>query len=1294
MSIDPHGAEPIALVGIACRLPGADGPDRFWAALRDGVESIADAPEGRWPGDTPVRRGGFLDHIDRFDPDFFGVSPREAIEMDPQQRLVLHLAWEALEDARTVPESLRGTPTGVFIGAMAADYAALRDRQRTGMSGRYGMTGLNRGIIANRVSYTLGLHGPSLSVDSAQSSSLVAVHLACESLWRGESSTALAGGVNLNILAETTADVDGFGALSPDGHCYTFDERANGYVRGEGGAVVVLKPLSRALADGNRIYCLVAGGAVNNDGETESLTVPSRAAQEDLLRSAYARAGGVAAGQVRYVELHGTGTPVGDPVEAAALGAVLGAAQPDGRALLVGSAKTNVGHLEGAAGVVGLVKVALSLWHGELPPSLNFRTPNPNIPLDDLRLRVCRERLPFPPGDEPRVAGVSSFGMGGTNAHLVLTEAPPPAGVPASDVPAAGGVLWPLSARSRAGLAAQADRLLVALRQRPGLRPADVGHSLATTRTAFPYRAVVAGSDPDVLLDGLAALAGGRPSAALVTGTADEPGRCAFLFTGQGSQYAGMGRELHARHGVFARAFDDACERLDGHLGTRLGPLILDPGDESARLLDQTAYTQAALFAVETALHRLVTEHGLHPDYLLGHSIGEISAAHVAGVLSLDDACLLVAARGALMQSAPAGGAMVAIEATADEVAGELAGRESELSLAAVNGPRSLVIAGDETAVVEFAEGWRARGRRTRRLRVSHAFHSPHMDGVLEEFQGRITGLTFAEPRIPIVSNVTGEIATAAELSSPGYWAQHLRRGVRFLDGVRCLQGEGVRTLVELGPDAVLSTMAADCLGSGPGVAVPVLRRGHDETHSFLLAVGAAHANGTAVDWPVFFAGHDARAVDLPTHAFTYGRFWPDDPAVPPTAPRVVEDAAPATSPNDLTRYETVLDLVRLSTAIVSGHVTSDAVDPSRTFRDLGFDSRSSVELCGRLGDAVGQRLPSSLVFDHPTPRRLARHLRDLMAGEHPEVAPTPAGTAVDEPIAVVGVGCRFPGGVGSAEQLWDLVVGEVDAIGGFPTNRGWELDGLFDADPDRVGTSYASQGGFLHDADQFDPGLFGISPREATAMDPQQRLLLETSWETLEHAGIDIDAWRGQPVGVFVGATSQEYGPRLHQPVDGYDGYQLTGNTPSVVSGRIAYTYGWQGPAVTIDTACSSSLVAVHLAAHALRTGECTLALAGGVTVMATPGMFVQFSRQRGLAPDGRCKPFAGSADGTGWAEGAGLVLLERLTDAQTNNHPILAIIRGSAINQDGASNGLTAPNGPAQQRVITQALTNARLT
>ncbi|WP_169736664.1 type I polyketide synthase [Pseudonocardia spinosispora] len=2738
--------EPIAVVGMACRFPGAESIAAFWQLLVQGTDAVREVPADRWeverhydpdlsaPGKMNTRWGGFLDQVDQFDPAFFGLSPREATHMDPQQRLVLELVWEAFEHARLAPRTLRGTPAGVFLGAMWSDYARLGAGDLNTVD-PHTATGQDTSVLAGRVSYTLGLEGPSLTVNTACSSSLVAIHLACQSLRRGESTLALAGGVSLILSPASTVAMSKFGAMAPDGRCKTFDASADGYVRGEGAGMVVLKPLSRAIADGDPVVCVIRGSALNNDGFSNGLTAPNPHAQQAVLRAAYRNAG-IEPSHVHYVETHGTGTVLGDPIEANAVGAVLGAGRAPDRPLILGSVKTNMGHLEAAAGIAGFIKTALAVENRVIPQHLHLDTPNPRVSWEALNLDVARERRAWPwPGESP-VAGVSSFGFSGTNCHVVLegmsTQArffPLSAGGPAQlrrrmldllptvadlpdgaaamaelssalrarvdDGPCRAGfvaqdrdellarirqaarhpatalgesrpqvvfvcpgqgsqwlgmgrsllrtepafraalracdaevrgvagfsvieelvsteadsrlddlavvqpvlfavqvglaALWKswgvepdvvvghsmgevaaahlagilglgdavrvicarsrlarrmagkggmavvslpagntdalidrhrehlavaaynsprsqvvsgeraaldlllhslddqrvevsrvnvtfashcpqmdelagpltealdgltpvsavdrprmvstvterqlagpectadywvrnlrrpvrfaqvvtrladerptvfvelsphpvlvrsvtetldalgarpaslalgsfrrdedergalletlaalhtvgvyrppaepapvvpalLSGRTVAAVRAQADRLAEHLTDHPDVTPADVAHSLATTRTHFECRATFVASDRADWIAQCRAIADGRSPVVSVRRTTGR--KLAALFTGQGSQRAVMGRTLYPRFATFRRALDEVCARIDGELPVPLIEVLFAPeGSETAGLLDQTGYTQPALFGIEIALFRLFESWGVEPDLLLGHSVGELAAAHVGGVLSLDDACTLVAARGRLMQSLTPGGAMVTVQASEAEIAALLDRWDNPpVSVAALNAPSSTVLSGDEDAVSAVAGHFETRGRRISRLRVSHAFHSHHMDGMLADF-GEVAGrLRFAPPRIPIVSSLTGRLASADEITSPGYWVRQVRGTTRFVDGVQTLEREGASAFLELGPHGVLSALGQEILADRQPAPrfVAALRRGRDDVDALVGAVGALHLADVPVDWDAFFAPLAPGAVDLPTYAFQRERFWidnraisdaapsdtegwsrvahpflgtavalaesggtlltghvsldehpwlaghdvfgtavlpgtafvelalhaadlvglggideltievplalparggvqlqltvgpedeaagrpisihgrPDDardqgwtthatgrlePAVagtvpvepaawPPPGSRAVEltgvydrlaeagltygpafqgltrawtlgdelfaeidlpDAAPehafsihpalldavlhtlvqdrvrsgsgvelpfsfagvrlhavrathlrarltpsgrsattltladsagspvavidalhcrpaspeallpqrdslqrvawverlvtvpspdvswrhctdsaelvrqlgrSDAPPDgfvvpflprpevedligdahaatadaldlmrtwladerlgtsrlvvvtrgavavrdsdeltdlahvplwglvraaqvenpgrtvvlvdtddtdasraaltaaassgepevalrdgrcfvprfapaehglvapaqsswclattsrgtldglalvphpgagavlgegqvrievraaglnfrdaldalgmypggldalggegagvvtevgpgvsglavgdrvlglfspafaptaiadqrvvavmpsswsfqeaasvpivfLTAYHALVDLARLRpgervlvhaaaggvgtaavqiahhlgaevfatagpgkwdavaaqgvapTAIASsrtldfeprflgstdGHgvdvvlnslarefvdaslrllprggrfvemgktdirdavevagahagvayrafdlfeagperigemlaelitlfdsgvlrpppltcrdvrdapeafralaqarhvgkivlnlprvlkpggtvlitggtgalgalfarhlvgrhgarhlllvsrrgpeapgaaelrgelealgarvtiracdvsvrsaldavladvprdhpltavvhtagvlqdgvlgsltrerlatvlrakldaavhlheltLTTDlsafvlfssaagllgsagqaayaaanrfldalashratrglpalsldwglwaresgmtahlsrvdrdrmarrglralsdseglalfdaalrrpdavliaahlpersrasrpvaagtgapapiterlrllspgerdralldlvlveaaavlglssdgGLDHDRPLKELGLDSLMAVELRNRLDAMAPWRLPATLLFDHPTPEALVRFLDTRLTGTGPAEpegrSPAQVTEGVDdEAIAIVSVGCRFPGGVRTPEDLWELLGAGRDVISDFPGDRGWAAD-LHDPDPDAVGKSVTYQGGFLDDADQFDPAFFGISRREALAIDPQQRLLLETTWEAFERAGIDPTSLDGSPTGVFTGVIYSDYS-RLDMP-DDLEGYVALGSSPSVASGRIAYTFGLHGPTMTVDTACSSSLVAIHLACQALHRGEVSLALAGGVTVMATPAMFVAFSRQRGLAEDGRCRAFSADASGTGWAEGAGMLLLERLSDARRNRHPVLAVVRGSAVNQDGRSQGLTAPNGPAQERVIRQALDSARLS
>ncbi|MER7057076.1 type I polyketide synthase [Streptomyces sp. NPDC000351] len=2073
--------------------------DRGWE-----LEGLFD-PDPDNPGTSYTDQGGFLQGAGLFDAGFFGISPREALAMDPQQRLLLETSWEALERAGIDPVSLKGTDVGVFSGVSSQGYGSGAGGVAPELESFTG-TGVASSVASGRVSYVFGFEGPAVSVDTACSSSLVAIHLAAQALRQGECSLALAGGAMVMSTPGTFVVFSRQQGMAADGRCKAYSDGADGMGLAEGAGVVVLERLSEARERGHRVLAVIRGSAVNQDGASNGLTAPNGPSQQRVIRKALAGAGLVAA-DVDVVEGHGTGTALGDPIEAQALLATYGQGRDPQHPLWLGSLKSNIGHTQAAAGVSSVIKMVEALRHGIMPPTLHTQEPTTEVDWSAGAVELLNEAREWPRDGHPRRAGVSSFGISGTNAHLILEEAPAEeaarvaedetpgeeadargtgeetateegterAGRETAEAAIAGVVPLVVSAHSEASLAGQAGRLAAYLDAGPrtgsdadpdsesdagagsGPDAAPLPHvagALLSERALLRERAVVLADSAQEASAGLGALARGEHAAGVVTGRASGtggPGKVVWVFPGQGSQRAGAGRELYDRHPVFARALDEACEQLDaflaGWIDHPVREVVLGRVPGSSELLKQTVFTQAGLFAVETALFRLLESWGVRPDAVIGHSIGEVAAAHAAGVLSLRDAARLVAARGRLMQALPPGGAMVAVAADETEVAGLLG---DGVEVAAVNGPASVVLSGDEEAVLAAAGRLRERGRKTKRLAVSHAFHSLRMEPMLADFAAELTEVEWQAPAIPVISNVTGRLAAPDELAGPEYWAGHVRRPVRFAEGIAAAVEYGATLFVELGPGAALTGLVeetATAAGVDP-TCVAALRDGRPEVRTLLASMAELFVRGVPVDWTSVLprAGSGPEVVDLPTYAFDHQHYWlqtagsvtdavslgqvaadhpllgavvrlpqtdglvftsrlslkaqpwladhrvgtvvlvpgtglvelavragdeagcgvleelvieaplvvpeqggvrvqvavgapgengtrtveifsqredapgdkdawtrhatatlttepparrdgfgftawpptgaesveigdfysdlsgrgygygpafqglravwrrgdeifaeaalpeeqresadrfgihpalldaalhagmfgaeaadaadtagqnPGQPVLPfawnglelhaagasalrirlstagpgavtleaadetggpvvtldslvsrpvsadqlepvtdstvadslfqvdwiepppaqaapdaptwapvltaddvadlaggaevpaiavleavtaddgdgedavlaltsrvlsvvqawlaadgldesrlvvatrgavPAADGVVTDpagaavwglvrAAQAENPDRITLIDTdpateygavpvlgavlaggepqaavrgtalkvprlaraggsapdtprvfapqgtvlitggtgslgglvarhlvtrhgvrrlllvsrrgpdaegarelvaelteqgaavtvvacdvsdrnqteallaripdehplrgvvhtagvlddgvigaltpdrlakvlapkadavrhldeltrelgldldafvvfssasgvfgsagqgnyaaanayldglmadrraaglpglslawglweqnagmtahlgdadqaradrggvlaitategtelfdaalvsgqallvpikmdlsgaragaaagaavphllrglvpagrrqaraaagkendlprllsglteaegetlLLDLVRTQAAVVLGHSGPDSVRADTAFNEAGFDSLTSVELRNRLREATGLKLPATLIFDYPTPQALAGYLREEFGDTAAAGAPATPPAAVadpDEPIAIVGMACRLPGGVTGPDDLWRLVSEGREGMSAFPEDRGWDLEGLFDPDPESAGTSYTSQGGFVREAGLFDAGFFGISPREALAMDPQQRLLLETSWEALERAGIDPTSLKGTDVGVFSGVSSQGYGAGVTAPE--LEGFASTGTASSVASGRVSYVFGFEGPAVTVDTACSSSLVAMHLAAQALRQGECTMALAGGVTVMATPVSFVEFSRQRGLAGDGRCKAYADGADGTGWAEGVGLVVLERLSVARERGHKVLSVLRGSAVNQDGASNGLTAPNGPSQQRVIRKALASAGLS
>lgn len=1752
-------SDPVAVVSMACRLPaGIDTPEKLWEVLDAGQETLSDFPDDRgWdldglfhpdpdhPGTSYVDQAGFLDDAAGFDPELFGIAPREAEAMDPQHRILLETCWELFERAGMDPHRRRGSSTGVFVGAAKFGYG----EGVFGDPDGYAVTGTAPSVASGRLSYTFGLEGPSLTVDTACSSSLVALHLALDSLRKGESRLAVVGGAAVMGSPDVFVDFSRQRALAADGRSKAFGAGADGFGFSEGVSLVLLERLCDAQRLGHPVLAVVRGSAVNQDGASNGLSAPSGRAQRRVLRAALERCG-LEPDDVDVVEAHGTGTALGDPIEAGALLEVYG--QDRAQPLGLGSVKSNLGHTQAAAGVTGLLKLVLALQHERVPRTLHVDEPSTHVDWSAGAVRLLDHPMPWPRSERPRRAGLSAIGISGTNAHVIVEEAP------ASDdtvpVPQASPapVLLPLSARTPEALVEQARRVADLLRTQT-IELADLAVSLGTTRAHLEHRAVVVAEGAKSALTALERVARDDAGGDVVRGVAETGGRTtAFVFPGQGSQWVAMGQELMSTSSLFVEVVDACDQAMLPWQDWSVADVLRQQPDSPS--LDRVDVVQPVLFTVMVALAHLWRSHGVEPAAVVGHSQGEIAAAHVAGILTLEDAARLVVLRSQALRRLSARGGMVAVACGETEARDRIATWEPGLAVAAVNGPRSVVVSGDRDALEALVASCEEDGVQARTIDVDYASHSSHVDAVHEEVLEQARGVRPQDGDTPFYSTVTAGPLAGSELGA-AYWFRNLRECVRLHETVALMVDQGYDAFVEVSPHPVLLSAVTEtveaCPGGEDGVVLPTLRRGEGGLADFSRSLAGAYVAGVEIGWSAVASGARARALPT-TYPFQRRRFWragrrphgrpggllhrvdwseldrtvdiavPAGPwlvvadeladrwyavvveairrtggdaqvvttaelaaasaglveapdrwvgavVLPPSAEQDAVSAAeaarstiqalakvadgapvwfltagavvaapgdeparpeqatvhgvghaarlelggrwggvvdlPVTASSDVVeplvdawsrRRESVMAIrgqrllgrrlgaggvrrvdrwrprgtvlvsgaatpvgavlarwvarhgadrlllvgrapdaellreleesgVRVSTSAIElaslrdaigedeltavvhaesdpvfapvveaesdgfrrtvearsalpdllddlldggrlerevlcssvaatwggagmaayaagaayleataarrrseGHATSvvtwtpwdlpadhdaapdltrsalrplsesraleaweaildaapsdvvvadadwtaladefsaarptalfdgivqasspaasvtaappqDDATPSagstelqaivaleaqdrregvralvaqvaadvlgqdeasrvsrtRALREQGLDSLGTLALRKSLAARTGLLLPASLVYDHPSVSAIADHLLSIVDPVGRAEDERPVGrVAVEEPIAIVGVGCRFPGGIQSPEALWDLLRAGGDVIGSFPEDRGWDVGALYDPEGVRPGTSYVDRGGFLADVASFDPGFFGITPREALAMDPQQRLVLETSWEAMERAGIDPETVRGSDVGVYLGMNGQSYADLLDGEGDRVDGYKGLGNAASVLSGRVAYTFGWVGPALTVDTACSSSLVAVHLAVRALRSGECSMALAGGVTVMTDPYTFVDFSSQQGLARDGRCKAFSVDADGFALADGVATLLLVPLSRAQELGHPVLGLVRGSAVNQDGASNGLAAPNGPSQERVIRAALADAGLS
>lgn len=1307
----------IAIIGMSCRFPGAPNLNAFWDLLVSSRDPIKEVPRDRWniddyydpdpdaPGKMSSRFGGFLEAIDQFDAQFFSISPKEAETLDPQQRILMETTWQALENAAISQEKIKGTKASIYVGVSNSDYGnLLSGKEKTSEFNAYQLTGNVLSATAGRLAYFLDVHGQCMAIDTATSSSAVAIHNACQALRESDCPLAIAAGVNIILSPRNSICFTKVRVIAPDGHCKSFDASANGICRSEGCGVVILKRLEDALRDGDQVLAVIKSSFINQGGESTDLVAPSQSAQASLLKEALSEAH-IGPEGIDYIEAHGSGTQLGDRIEVNAINDVYGNKRK-GKELLIGSVKSNIGHLEAASGIAGFIKVVLSLQNQLIPHNLHLKKINPELPLSQIPAKVVAgEHLPWlKTQSHVRRAGVSSFGFMGTNCHLILEESPTPQ-PSLSLLQDRKCHLLTISAKSKEALTEAVENYEKFL-ETTHSSFADIAYTSNVGRDHFTHRIALVASSLQEALQKIKEKEYRRGE--VRTGQ----GKVAFLFTGQGSQYSGMGKQLYFSNSAFKSAIDRCAKAVQDKLDVSIFDILFF----EEQLLNQFLYASLALFSIEYALAEMWKSLVVFPTYVFGHSIGEFVAAVIADVISVEDAIKLILKRSELIQTC-APGAMVAVFASAEVVNEFIKGRK--INIAAYNSPSQLTISGESEAIEEIILELNQSNIITQRLKISNALHSALLDPILDEFRDFSNKIPFKQPKIPLVSSLSGGILTEVELNND-YWVHLLREPVQFQKGIETLHQLKTDVYLEIGPQATLIEMAKKCVNSSDSLWLSSLKKGKVEWPSLLENIAELYIRGVKIYWEGLDDPSLRSKIVIPTYPFQRELHWAKSLKTisektiqtPPIKPvETVDISQPKILQNSILKNEITRIPENQRHSWITAYLQSEVqkalgvtikIDSNRGFFELGMTSLMTIEIRQILQNAIGteEQLSETLLIDYPTINKLATFLESKLgattsvATEQESLKPSNVEIKKDVAIAIIGIGCRFPGDANDPESYWKLLMAGTDAIQEIPKER-WDIEEYFHPDPNVPGKMVSRFGGFISHIDEFDASFFGISPIEAEGLDPQQRLVLEVTWEALERAGIVPSVLEESSTGVFVGVSNTDYYSLILKSSDPQDmiDYIATGNALSGVSGRISYTLGLQGPCLSLDTACSSSLVAIHEACSALRYGECTLAIAGGVNLILSPEMTCNYSRSHLLAPDGKCKTFDVKADGYVRGEGCGILILKKLEEAIKDGDPILATIRAAVVNQGGSSGGLTVPNRIAQERLLKKALNQAKI-